>query len=152
MSIDFTIAAFDDLGDWKTGTGCTETKSTGPCSDQFFASLPGTIYISEWRRTNATQQTRYQICIKIYIKVTNISVCKSEILVIFIYIFIHIWYLVCCVALVLLHSLIHQCRYVYIPSKSLLPAKSQAVMESDFLPLIAKYLFSDWFLDWSKWA
>ena len=34
------------------------------------------------------------------------SVWQTEILVIFIYIFIHIWFLVCCVALVLLHFVI----------------------------------------------
>ena len=32
------------------------------------------------------------------------SVLQTEILVIIIYIFIHIWFLVCCMALVLLHS------------------------------------------------
>ena len=36
-------------------------------------------YVSRLR-TNATQQTRNQICIKIYIKITNISVCQTDLL------------------------------------------------------------------------
>ncbi|XP_065064502.1 uncharacterized protein LOC135690773 [Rhopilema esculentum] len=39
--IDFTITAMDDLGNWKTSAGCTETKDTGPCEDQSFQADPG---------------------------------------------------------------------------------------------------------------
>lgn len=33
--------AFDDTGDWETGTGCTATKGTGPCQDQSLWETPG---------------------------------------------------------------------------------------------------------------
>ena len=40
-TIDFTIMALDDTGDWKTGIGCTETNGTGPCADQTISETPG---------------------------------------------------------------------------------------------------------------
>ena len=39
--VDFSIPNYELLGDWKIGSGCTETKDTGPCSDLSFAMKPG---------------------------------------------------------------------------------------------------------------
>ena len=48
-------------------------------SKSYILLLLGVVLL-EWRRTNATQQTRNQICIKMYIKITNISVCQTDLL------------------------------------------------------------------------
>ena len=62
------------------------------------------------------------------------SVWQTEILVIFIYILIHIWYLVCCVALVLLHSVI-TCFDACIKTLFYRPWSSSSFSASGFLLL-----------------